>query len=266
MLIDVDSELEEKEAAVKLEEVTSVLYEQHDGGVICSFTVIANNMAALESTEHVDYDAIFVAEGRSLSYNFVNKRGANGNNKNSNKATGGDTSEIAAYDILRILRMVGSTTPVILLTSSHDLAYSNSIYKSSTPGLPAIGFHTCTDRFAAVLQRPYRSKDICHIISQIIATNTSDSETITGDSLSELDELTGKESHNRARAEPLSKAPRTSASSASINSSSSSTLPALSAFHHTTSSTSTSSSVYTLMGQYAGSRFQNNGSGKGHNT
>lgn len=256
--IDVDAELEEKEAAAKLEEVTSVLYEQHDGSIICSFTVIANSMAAMESTEHVDYDAIFIAEGKNATFNFINKRGSGNSNSHANIIKGSkvESADISAYDFLRILRMVGSTVPMILLTSSHDLSYSNSIYKASSRGLPAIGFDTITDRFAAVLQRPYRSKDICHIISQIIAASNNSSDSAAGmlsttDSMTELDDVIMRETTRQRANEPPTKSARINNTTSSGTTGNRNNNCIQSTIHRTTSSTSTSS-VFTVMGQIGG--------------
>jgi hypothetical protein len=94
-----------------------------------------NTLSALESMEYNTYDLCFVADNVS------------------------EICSMNAYEFLRVSKVIGSRTPVVLLTNDES--------DSEQEGLPPVGFHP-TDpicvRFADVLLRPYTRSEVCMTI------------------------------------------------------------------------------------------------------
>lgn len=98
------------------------------------FTVVNNAFQALEATEHTDFDAIFVDD---------------------------HLKQLHAYDLLLILRSVGASLPVILLTPRKMDGLPEA------KGLPATGLEKPSYHFSSVLQTPYSCQELCSMIHNI---------------------------------------------------------------------------------------------------
>lgn len=143
-VIDVSRDLDEKLASAKLEKLS------RQSNVICMFTVVTNAFQALECTENTDYDAIFVAD---------------------------NLESLKAYDLLRILRAVGASVPVVYLLSRREEVISLELR-----GLPASGFDRPTFNFSGVLPTPYSCQELCSMIHSICFKYRFDSESSEQDS------------------------------------------------------------------------------------
>ena len=119
----VEPGLDSKSTAAILENSTSLLNLQ------CCFTVVPNAFIGLECTEHTNFDIIFV------QYNLEN---------------------FGAVDMLRVLRVAGVLTPVILLTAVDEGATDENVL---------------TLGFDGVLRKPFSPRALCNLISAVLETD-----------------------------------------------------------------------------------------------
>ena len=87
---DVEPDIDEKLAVKALEETVNAV---SPSGVACVFTVVPNGFLALQCTENCCYDMAIVTK---------------------------DMPHLAAADMMRVLRAVGSPLPVVVLLEPND--------------------------------------------------------------------------------------------------------------------------------------------------
>ena len=142
--------MDEKLSGLKLEEETADAFN----GCTCVFTVVPDPLSAIECTEHTAYNMIFVAEDSQLG--------------------------LSASGLLKSLRMVGATLPVVLLQDGSDASeelaahvpHEEEAEESSPVGT---GIHhnleggsdgdaADTEKFASCLKKPFTKRDLCDVI------------------------------------------------------------------------------------------------------
>ena len=109
----------------------------HSSGLICSFTVVNDNFAALECSEHCDFDVIIVREGANNISNMKNN--------------------LSTLNMIKILRSIGVTTPFIFLheTDTEKFAsYEHIQYLNST----------YTSVYHSSLRKPFTSSELCESV------------------------------------------------------------------------------------------------------
>jgi len=142
-ILYIDEDLDERGSASHLERITRHL------SLTCIFTVMQNSISALESMEFVAYDICFIAD------NLHN------------------TCSMSAIEFLRIVKIIGCSMPVILLTNSNS--------NMNQEGLPAMGFHPANIEslnFSSILSRPYTRSEICMMICHAFSSPSSTDENL----------------------------------------------------------------------------------------
>jgi CheY-like chemotaxis protein len=147
IFLDVQYGVDEKLSALKLENETSCLLE----GYCFSFTVVPDPLIALECTETTAFDIIFMSEDSQMG--------------------------ISALALLRSLRMVGSTLPIVLMkngsnSNSDELAAQSyhaengmqnaSFYSKHNANLKDLKLETPT--FSNCLRKPFTKRDLCDVL------------------------------------------------------------------------------------------------------
>jgi hypothetical protein len=127
LIIDIEEDLDERESAAQLEQITKHLK------LSCIFTVCQNVFSALENLEITDFDLILIADKFELC-NFE------------------------PFAFLRAVRNIGLNIPVVLLLSDTS--------STTLDGFPVTGFNRGMElKYSATLPRPYTRGNLCNLIS-----------------------------------------------------------------------------------------------------